>query len=154
MSLEPEGAATVNAPVVPSAAPLRSRMLKAAGWLVGGNISSQLLRLGSNLILTRLLVPQAYGLIAAVNTLYFALVMFSDLGVWQSVVKSDRGDDPRFLGTAWSVQLARGVLLCAVVLLAALARIAGNFDQRKHASTSSIFCSVNNTPSSSLVFYR
>jgi O-antigen/teichoic acid export membrane protein len=100
-----------------SVLPLRARMLRAAGWLLGGNISSQALRLLSNLILTRLLVPEAFGLVAAVNTLYFALVMFSDLGVWQSVVKSDRGTHARFLGTAWAVQLVRGVLLCAVVLL-------------------------------------
>lgn len=100
-------------------APLRARMLRAAGWLLGGNISSQALRLFSNLILTRLLVPEAFGLVAAVNTLYFALVMFSDLGVWQSVVKSDRGTQAPFLGTAWSVQLVRGALLCGVVLLIA-----------------------------------
>ncbi len=99
---------------------LKSRMFKAAAWLVGGNLSSQLLRLLSNLILTRLLVPEAFGLVAAVNTLYFALVMFSDLGVWQSVVKSERGTDARFLGTAWSVQLLRGVLLALIVLLIAL----------------------------------
>ena len=104
-------------------ASLRTRMLKAAGWLVGGNISSQALRLLSNLILTRLLLPEAFGLVAAVNTLYFALVMFSDLGVWQSVVKSERGTQASFLGTAWSVQLLRGVLLCAVVLV-----IAAGFD--------------------------
>ncbi len=100
-------------------ATLRARMLRAAGWLLGGNISSQALRLFSNLILTRLLVPEAFGLVAAVNTLYFALVMFSDLGVWQSVVKSERGTQARFLGTAWAVQLVRGALLCAVVLLIA-----------------------------------
>ncbi len=99
---------------------LRSRMFRAAGWLVGGNISSQALRLLSNLILTRLLLPEAFGLVAAVNTLYFALVMFSDLGVWQSVVKSERGTQSAFLGTAWTVQLLRSVLLCAVVLLIAL----------------------------------
>ena len=100
-------------------ASLRSRVLKASGWLVGGNISSQALRLFSNLILTRLLVPEAFGLVAAVNILYFALVMFSDLGVWQSVVKSDRGTQAKFLGTAWSVQLLRGILLCVVVLMIA-----------------------------------
>ncbi len=109
------------------AVPLRSRMLRAAGWLVGGNISSQLLRLISNLILTRLLLPEAYGLLAAVNILYFALVMFSDLGVWQSVVKSERGTELNFLGTAWSIQLLRGALLCAVVLLiAVLLKVAGS----------------------------
>ncbi|MEI7537064.1 MAG: oligosaccharide flippase family protein [Comamonadaceae bacterium] len=114
-----------NKPPAPAAS-LRSRMLRATGWLVGGNISSQLLRLISNLILTRLLLPEAYGLLAAVNILYFALVMFSDLGVWQSVVKSERGTQINFLGTAWSIQLLRSVLLGAVVLLiAALLQMAG-----------------------------
>lgn len=97
-------------------ASLRARMLKSAAWLLGGNLSSQALRLLSNLILTRLLLPEAFGLVAAVNTLYFALVMFSDLGVWQSVVKSGRGTEARFLGTAWSIQLLRGLLLCVLVL--------------------------------------
>jgi O-antigen/teichoic acid export membrane protein len=100
---------------------LKSRMVKAAAWLVGGNMTSQLLRLTSNLILTRLLVPEAFGLMAAVNTLYFALVMFSDLGIWQSVVKSDKGTSTPFLGTAWSVQLLRGILLAGVVVAIAVA---------------------------------
>lgn len=118
----------------PSAvAPLRGRVLNAAGWLVGGNISSQALRLVSSLILTRLLLPEAFGLVAAVNTLYFALVMFSDLGVWQSVVKSGRGTEAHFLGTAWSVQLLRSILLCVVILAIAaglyLARGSGHFQR-------------------------
>jgi O-antigen/teichoic acid export membrane protein len=46
--------------------------------------------------------------------------MFSDLGIWQSVVKSERGRDARFLGTAWSLQLMRGALLACIVLLLAL----------------------------------
>ncbi|MFZ4537059.1 oligosaccharide flippase family protein [Propionivibrio sp.] len=99
---------------------LRGRTLKAAVWLAGGNVTSQLLRLTSNLILTRLLLPEAFGLVAAVNTLYFALVMFSDLGVWQCVVKSERGRDACFLGTAWSLQLLRGALLALIVLLLAV----------------------------------
>ena len=95
-------------------------MLKAAAWALGGNISSQLLRLISNLILTRLLVPEAFGLVAAVNTLYFALIMFSDLGMYQSVVRSPHGANPRFLGTAWVMQILRGILLAALVLLISL----------------------------------
>ena len=99
---------------------LKSRMFKAAGWLIGSNVTGQLLRLISNLILTRLLQPEAFGLVAAVNTLYFGLVMFSDLGVWQSVIRSEHSEDPRFLGTAWSVQLLRGTLLFFIVLAIAL----------------------------------
>jgi O-antigen/teichoic acid export membrane protein len=99
---------------------LRERTLKAAVWLTSSNIISQFLRLISSLVLTRLLLPEAFGLVATVNILYFALVMFSDFGVWQSVVKSERGRDTRFLGTAWSLQLLRGVLLAIIVLLLAL----------------------------------
>lgn len=98
-------------------------MLHAGGWLLGSNIASQGLRLTSSLVLTRLLVPEAFGLVAAVQTLYFALVMFSDLGVWQSVVTSPRGQSPDFLGTAMSVQLARGALLGMVVFGLALGLI-------------------------------
>jgi O-antigen/teichoic acid export membrane protein len=95
-------------------------MLRAGLWLLGSNLASQALRLTSSLILTRLLMPQAFGLVAAVQTLYFALVMFSDLGVWQSVVTSPRGREARFLGTALSVQLGRAVLLACVVLALSL----------------------------------
>jgi O-antigen/teichoic acid export membrane protein len=110
---------------------LRTGMVRAALWLIGSNLSSQALRLGSNLVLTRLLVPDAFGIVAAVNTLYFGLVMFSDLGVWQSVVKSERGTDARFLGTAWSVQLLRGAVLalvvCAIAAAVQLAALQGYF---------------------------
>ena len=99
---------------------LQRRMLHAAAWLVGSNVASQGLRLLSSLVLTRLLLPESFGLMAAVQTLYFALVMFSDLGVWQSVVTHPRGEQTKFLGTAFSVQFARGVLLAAIVAMIAL----------------------------------
>jgi O-antigen/teichoic acid export membrane protein len=99
---------------------LQRRMLRAAGWLVGSNAASQALRLMSSLVLTRLLLPESFGLMATVQTLFFALVMFSDLGVWQSVVTHPRGEEAKFLGTAFSVQLVRGVLLAAIVALIAL----------------------------------
>jgi O-antigen/teichoic acid export membrane protein len=98
----------------------RSRMFIAAGWLIGSNLSAQALRLASSLVLTRLLLPDAFGLMAAVNTLYFGLVMFSDLGVWQSIVKTKHSPSLAFLGTAWTVQLVRsGILAFIVALIAA-----------------------------------
>ena len=100
--------------------PLKDRMRQAASWFLTGSLLAQGLRLGSSLVLTRLLMPEAFGLMAAVNTLYLGLLMFSDLGIWQSVVRSTRGRDERFLGTAWLLQVARGGLLATLVLLLAL----------------------------------
>jgi O-antigen/teichoic acid export membrane protein len=110
----------VVADVADTGPSLQRRMLRAAAWLVGSNVASQGLRLLSSLVLTRLLLPESFGLMAAVQTLFFALVMFSDLGVWQSVVTHPQGEQPKFLGTAFAVQFARGLLLAAVVALIAL----------------------------------
>ncbi len=100
---------------------MRARIIRATSWFVSGNLFAQLLRLASSLVLTRLLMPEAFGLMAVVNSLYFGLLMFSDLGIWQSVARSSRGVEPRFLGTAWLIQALRGVLLAGLVLLLALA---------------------------------
>lgn len=79
----------------------------------------QALRLVSNLILTRLLFPEAFGLMALVSVFMVGLAMFSDIGIGPAISQSRRGDDPDFLDTAWTIQVVRGVLLWA--LTAALA---------------------------------
>ena len=81
---------------------LGTRAQRGAFWVAAGYGASQLIRLGSNLILTRLLFPEAFGLMAVVNSVLAGFAMFSDLGLVPSVVQNRRGDDPRFLATAWT----------------------------------------------------
>ena len=99
---------------------LRARALRGTGVTIAALVVSNLLKLISNLILTRLLVPEAFGMMALVQTFIQGLKMLSDTGVVPSIVRSDRGDDPDFLNTAWMVQIGRGVLLwlgaCALAL--------------------------------------
>lgn len=76
---------------------------------------SQGLRLISNLLLTRLLVPEAFGLMTLSSVIIVGLALFSDTGIRPLIVQNDRGDDPDFLNTAWTVQVIRGVILSAVV---------------------------------------
>jgi O-antigen/teichoic acid export membrane protein len=71
----------------------------------------QMVRLASNLVLSRLLFPQAFGLAAIVNIVNQGLVMFSDAGLQAVVVQSPRGEDQRFLDTAFTWQVIRGLLL-------------------------------------------
>jgi O-antigen/teichoic acid export membrane protein len=100
------------------AASLRDRALRGVLWTTGGFGAGQLIRLGSNLVITRLLFPEAFGLMAIVNAFLAGLAMFSDLGLAPSIVQSSRGDDPKFLDTAWSLQIVRGIglwiLACAL----------------------------------------
>lgn len=90
---------------------LFARVLRSSSWLVLGYGGSQLLRLMSNLILARLLFPEAFGLMALVSVVTVGLMMFSDVGIGPAIAQNKRGDDQRFLDTAWTIQVIRGVLL-------------------------------------------
>ncbi|UVK40244.1 oligosaccharide flippase family protein [Mesorhizobium sp. AR10] len=90
---------------------LFTRVMRSSMWATSGYSASQIIRLASNLILTRLLFPEAFGLMALVSVCMTGLAMFSDLGIGASIMQSKRGDDPDFLNTAWTVQVARGLCL-------------------------------------------
>jgi O-antigen/teichoic acid export membrane protein len=93
---------------------LRSSAITVAGFGLG-----QVLRLGSNLILTRLLFPEAFGTMALVTLFIIGMNMLSDTGTGAAIMRSNRGDDPDFLDTAWVIQIIRGFALTgAAVLLA------------------------------------
>ena len=99
---------------------LRARALRGSFLTLASIGGSNVLRLVSNLILTRLLFPEAFGLMALVSVFIGGLAMFSDLGVSASIIQNKRGDEPDFLNTAWTMQIGRGVLLwlgaCALSL--------------------------------------
>lgn len=88
-----------------------ARVLRSASWLMIGYGGSQALRLASNLILTRILFPEAFGLMALVSVVTVGLSLFSDVGIGLSIAQSKRGDEPEFLDTAWTIQVIRGVCL-------------------------------------------
>jgi O-antigen/teichoic acid export membrane protein len=95
---------------------LRARALRSSAFTGMGFVAGQGLRLASNLILTRLLFPEAFGVLAIVMAVLQGLAMFSDVGITPSILHSRRGDDPAFLNTAWTVQVIRGFLLWAVAV--------------------------------------
>ena len=99
---------------------MKARAIRGTALSVLGFGGGQFIRLASNLILTRILFPEAFGLMALVQVVLSGLEMFSDIAIGPSIVRSERGDDPRFLKTAWTLQIIRGVILwiaaCALTL--------------------------------------
>ena len=65
--------------------------------------------------MTRLLVPEMFGVMAIATMVTVILALLSDIGLRTHIVQSQRGDDPVFLDTAWVVQIIRG---CALWLAA------------------------------------
>ncbi len=90
---------------------IKQLALKGAAWTIIGYGASQILRFCSNLVLTRLLFPEVFGLMNLVIVFITGLHLFSDLGINASVIQNERGDEPEFLNTAWTLQVGRGILL-------------------------------------------
>lgn len=90
--------------------------LSGLGWSYLTHGLQLVLRLGSSLILTRLLLPEAYGIFSPALAATLFLEFLSDIGLRPAVVRSPRGEDPTFLGTAWSVVMVRAVILSLAAL--------------------------------------
>lgn len=110
----PRSSAASSSPTLAAGQSIAAPAIRGSVWTLAGYALSQLIRLGGNLVLTRLLFPEVFGQMALVFLFIQGLAMFSDVGTGPAIIQNPRGDDPRFLNTAWTIQCARGVLLWLV----------------------------------------
>lgn len=92
-------------------------MIGAIAWLTFGGGFGMALRFAANLLTTRLLAPEMFGVVSIATVIMIGLAMFSDLGIKQCIVQSRKGSDPEFLNTAWSVQCLQGALTSLIALV-------------------------------------
>jgi O-antigen/teichoic acid export membrane protein len=102
---------------VPPIAGLRARIVNAGMWTVTGHVVETLVRLGTSLVMTRLLVPGDFGLMALALTIPASLAMLSDLGISSNVIKKSGRLGTDFLRTAWTLQVVRGILLSVLLFI-------------------------------------
>ncbi|WP_417550272.1 oligosaccharide flippase family protein [Methylophaga sp.] len=98
---------------------LRARILRSSSITFASYGLQQILRLISNLILTRILFPEAFGIMALATAILVGLTMLSDIGIEQSVIQNKSGSKGYFRNTAWVAQIFRGVILWAFACLIA-----------------------------------
>ncbi|HET8707467.1 MAG TPA: oligosaccharide flippase family protein, partial [Pseudomonadales bacterium] len=65
---------------------LKWRTIQGFLVIIFGDAYLHALRLGGNLVMTRLLFPEAFGLMLIVNLVFTALHMLSDAGIAQAVI--------------------------------------------------------------------
>jgi O-antigen/teichoic acid export membrane protein len=115
--------------LLPDRLSLKGRVLSAGSWSLAGNAISYPIRLVSSLLLTRLLVPEMFGVMAIAALVMTGLGMISDIGLTQNIIQSRRGSDSAYLNTAWSIQIIRGFLLwllaCGISLFVFVANRGG-----------------------------
>ncbi len=81
-------------------------------------VATNTLRLGSNLILTRLLVPEAFGVVAIVSSIWYVLVMLSDLGLRAYITRHPTASD-ELVQTVWTIRFIRNIVLAAIMFVGA-----------------------------------
>jgi O-antigen/teichoic acid export membrane protein len=103
------------------------KAIRAGVFVIIGYGFSQALRLAGNLVLTRLLVPEMFAVMAIAQVFYIGVELLSDVGIGPAIIRSQRRNDPVFLNTAWTLQIVRGaaVWIVAAGLAWPVARIYG-----------------------------
>ena len=98
---------------------LRRRALTAGLWATLTGFAGIGLRFGSSLIMTRLLVPEAFGILALAIVLSVVIALLSDIGLRQYVIAKDDGNHPAVLGVILSLSAIRGAVIALVTAIVA-----------------------------------
>ena len=98
---------------------LKKLAIQGTLWIFVGYATSQGIRFIGNVILTRLLSPELFGLMTIVNIFLIGLQLFSDVGIGPSIIQNKHGEEEDFRNTAWTIQVIRGFLLWVGCLLIA-----------------------------------
>jgi PST family polysaccharide transporter len=125
-------------------------------WSLSTFLAARSLTFLSILVLTRLVGPAEFGVLAAVLAYIAALELLSDLGMKATVIyESEEGITPR-VQTAFTLNLALAVLLAAVgvlaaPLVAALFRVEGETDLFRLAALNLLIAGLGNVHDSLLI---
>jgi O-antigen/teichoic acid export membrane protein len=104
-----------EAPSTQSMDALAGKASSSAVWTILGQGGGQAVRLVSNLIVTRLLLTEYFGLMALVQVFLIGLQLFSDIGIGPALIQNKR-EDPTFVNTVWTMQVMRGLALCLIAM--------------------------------------
>jgi O-antigen/teichoic acid export membrane protein len=95
---------------------LEKRALKGTGYVVIAYGLGMGLRLINSIVLSHLLAPAYFGLMALMTTIIVGLYLASHLGLEDGVIQNSRGEEREFLLTAWTIQVIRGTGLFLITI--------------------------------------
>jgi lipopolysaccharide exporter len=82
-------------------------------------IATNLIRLFSTVILTRILSPDDFGAISIVTSVIVTVTMLSDVGFNPFVIRHSDAFKKSFTDTVWTIRLARSIFLSSILFLIA-----------------------------------
>lgn len=99
---------------------MKQKILRAGVLSIGSLIATQIIRFLGNIVLAKLLAPEAFGLVGIVNLTILGINMMSDLGLRQVVIQRQKELTDEFLNTVWIIQIARGFIIFAIASMSAI----------------------------------
>lgn len=96
---------------------LKQAVLTGSYWTLLSVGAGQLIRLGKSLILTRMLFPEAYGVMAITWSVLYMLNMLSDAGLSAAAIRHQKAHEPEFINTLWTAKIVRGFAIFFVTCL-------------------------------------
>src|SRR5580700_10376507 len=109
---------------------LRAKVVRGGTWLGGGSAAEQAARFVRNMILTRILAPNAFGAMAIVMSCSSIVGTLTDVGQRAAVIQNPRGREKAYLNAGWWMGMGRAVGMYAVIFIAApfVGRFYGNVE--------------------------
>lgn len=98
---------------------LGSKAVRGGQILAAGTVVERLARLGRNMLLARIIVPDDFALMAITLAVIAVFGAITEMGVAQAVIQNKRGHTPEFLNVAWWFGVVRGVLVGVMAALLA-----------------------------------
>jgi O-antigen/teichoic acid export membrane protein len=94
---------------------LRAKATRGGAWVGGASVAEQASRFARNMILTRLLAPNAFGAMAIVMSSSAIVGTLIDVGQKAAVVQNPRGGEKAYLNAAWWMGMGRAVATYFVI---------------------------------------
>jgi O-antigen/teichoic acid export membrane protein len=98
---------------------LATKILRGGAWLGTGSTVEQVFRFVRNMVLTRLLAPEAFGLMAIILSISSAVDTFTEIGVREAIIQNPKGHEDRYVNSAWWLSLSRSLGLYVLVFISA-----------------------------------
>ena len=98
---------------------LGKKAMHGGAWLGTGSAAEQVFRFARNMLLTRLLAPEAFGLMAIILSISSAVDTFTEIGVREAVIQNPKGHEDRYVNSAWWLSLSRSLCLYVLIFIAA-----------------------------------
>src|ERR1700722_18198690 len=94
---------------------LKAKVFRGGVWLGSGNTVEQVARFGRNMILTRLLAPEAFGTMAIVLSAMSVFQSFTEIGVKEGLIQNPDGGEEQYVNAAWWLALGRAISVAGVL---------------------------------------